>query len=270
MPDGRFAAASRIANGSALEIEAADDFILSDPTTIASAQFFGLLPGTTPISSISQLTIEIYRVFPFDSSNPPNGMVPTRVNSPSDVAFATRSSSASQLTFAVANLGPFSVSNSVLNGIHPIPNQTTGGEGPVSGTLVRFDVNLASVFDLAAGHYFFVPQVGLSGAAAGATFYWLSAPGPPLFNGDLQAWTRNANLDPNWLRIGTDVVGTLGPAPPPSAASAAVPPTFNMAFTLTSPGATGVPTLSEGALVLVAAFLALAGAARLRYRPWSG
>jgi hypothetical protein len=40
------------------------------------------------------------------------------------------------------------------------------------------------------------------------------------FAPDLQAWVRNANLDPDWLRVGTDIVG------------GATPPTFNLAFTL--------------------------------------
>ena len=35
---------------------------------------------------------------------------------------------------------------------------------------------------------------------------WLSAPGPPAFAGDLQMWIRNADLDPDWLRVGTDIV----------------------------------------------------------------
>jgi len=54
--------------------------------------------------------------------------------------------------------------------------------------------------DLAANHYFFVPQVELEGRAG--NFLWLSAPGPPLFTGDLQMWIRNADLEPDWLRVG--------------------------------------------------------------------
>jgi hypothetical protein len=29
---------------------------------------------------------------------------------------------------------------------------------------------------------------------------------PPLFTGDLQMWVRDAKLDPDWLRVGTDIV----------------------------------------------------------------
>src|SRR5262249_14873637 len=69
---------------------------------------------------------------------------------------------------------------------------------------------------LPAGHYFFVPQVALSSG----NFYWLSAPKPivspgtpfPIGETDLQAWIRNAGLEPDWLRVGTDIVGG-GPAP---------------------------------------------------------
>src|SRR5205823_12688741 len=45
-------------------------------------------------------------------------------------------------------------------------------------------------------------------------------PGTPLAT-DRQAWIRNTNLSPDWLRIGTDII------------AGATPPTFNMAFSLT-------------------------------------
>jgi hypothetical protein len=35
-------------------------------------------------------------------------------------------------------------------------------------------------------------------------FLWLSAP-KPIVSPDLQTWTRNDNLAPDWLRIGTDI-----------------------------------------------------------------
>jgi hypothetical protein len=218
LPDGKLAAASRIEGGGLIEIEAGDDFVTTaDQTLITGASFWGLLPSNLP--SIDQVVVEIYRVFPLDSVNPPDGRVPTRANSPSDVAFDTRDSSGGQLTFTATNLGPFAAANSVLNGINPSPNQTTLGEGPVNGTEVRFDVTFSSPFNLPPGHYFFVPQARLGG---GSTFFWLSAVrNPALFAGNLQAWIRNANLDPDWLRIGTDIIGG-NPAP-----------TFDMAFSLT-------------------------------------
>ncbi|MEO7009365.1 MAG: PEP-CTERM sorting domain-containing protein, partial [Caldimonas sp.] len=97
-PDGRMATASQPASSGQTEIEAADDFILGSPTSIASATFSGLLTGD--LANLGGVVIEIYRVFPKDSVNPPSGQVPTRVNSPSDVAFASRSASASELSFA--------------------------------------------------------------------------------------------------------------------------------------------------------------------------
>jgi hypothetical protein len=101
--------------------------------------------------------------------------VPTRVNSPADNVLDTRDSAVvGQLTFSSALLNAnFTAANSVLNGINPIPNQTTGGEGAVSGEEVQFTVTFTTPFNLATGHYFFAPQVSL----ANGNFLWLSAPG---------------------------------------------------------------------------------------------
>jgi hypothetical protein len=110
-------------------------------------------------------------------------------------------------------------SNSVLNGINPKPNQTTAGEGPVSGEEVAFNATFNPPLRLAAGHYYFVPQVALSSG----DFFWLSAAGAsfPAGSTDFQAWIRNANLAPDWLRVGRDIVG------------GSTPPSFNAAFSLT-------------------------------------
>ncbi|HET6489492.1 MAG TPA: hypothetical protein VFG28_06985, partial [Syntrophales bacterium] len=79
---------------------------LAQPTLINTITFTGLLTGTNP--GINQIVVEMYRVFPADSdtgrtSGPPTfstALVPTRVNSPSDVAFASRDSTVSgDLTF---------------------------------------------------------------------------------------------------------------------------------------------------------------------------
>ncbi|HEV2096766.1 MAG TPA: hypothetical protein VGQ82_09695, partial [Chthoniobacterales bacterium] len=215
-PDGRMATASRPSDGGKIEIEAADDFILSSKTAITSATFTGLLTGAAP--TVGTVDVEIYRVFPLDSTNPPSGNVLTRVNSPSDVAFGIRSVLAGTLSFTTTTLNPtFSAANSVLNGINKFPNQTTGGEGAVSGTEVQFDVNFTTALNLPAGQYFFIPQV----AVTGGEFLWLSTDrSVPLFVGDLQEWIRNANLDPDWSRVGSDIVG------------GAPAPTFNAAFSL--------------------------------------
>jgi hypothetical protein len=70
-------------------------------------------------------------------------------------------------------------------------------------------VNFASSIFLPDNHYFFVPQVQMLG---NDEFYWLSAPRPITggtgpFAPDLQTWIRDSNLDPNWLRVGTDITG---------------------------------------------------------------
>jgi hypothetical protein len=91
----------------------------------------------------------------------------------------------------------------------------------VTGEEILVVASFTPAFSLPAGHYFFVPQVKLSSG----DFYWLSAPKPIVspgtpFSPDLQSWIRNENLAPDWLRIGTDIVG------------GATPPTFNGTFSL--------------------------------------
>jgi hypothetical protein len=228
-PNNSMATATRPDSSGAFEIEAGDDFFLASQTIINSASFVGLfVPGTSGTPSISQVVAEIYRVFPADSNTSRTPNVPTRVNSPSDVAFDSRDSGASDLTFSTTVL---SASLTTLNsvqpgGIHASPNQTTMGNGPLTGQEVQIDLTFSTPFNLSSDHFFFVPQVSLTN---GGQFYWLSASRPisgagttpfPAGVTDLQAWTRDANLDPDWLRIGTDIVGG-SPAP-----------TFNAAFSL--------------------------------------
>jgi len=230
---------SRPDSSGKIEIEAADDFILNAPALVNSGTFTGLVPTGY---SVSGVTVEIYRVFPADSNNPPSGNVPTRANSPSDVAFESRASG-TDLNFTATVLNSsFTAANSVLNGIHPIPGQTTGGDGAVTGQEVQFSFTLTSPFSLSSDHYFFVPQVELNNGE----FYWLSsvrpivAPGTP-FTPDLQAWMRNEDLDPDWLRVGTDIVGGT-----PS-------PTFNGAFSLSgvaTPEPASVALFGSGMIAL--------------------
>ena len=216
-PDGRMATASRPSAPGKIEIESADDFILTSTTLINQATVIGLLPSGAQLSSAIEVVAKIYRVFPADSTNPPSGNVPSRTNSPSDIAFDSRDTMTGNLTFTSTELNAaFTAANSVLNGINKTPNQTTAGEGAVSGEEVLFTVTFTTPFVLPPGHYFFVPEVLLSSG----DFYWLSTPAPPQFTGDLQNWIRNETLAPDWLRVGTDIVG------------GSTPPRFNSAFTL--------------------------------------
>jgi hypothetical protein len=237
-PDGRIATASRPESAGKFEIESADDFVLTGSTSITSATFTGLLKGATT-ADIGEVRVEIYRVFPADSdvgrtSGSPTfstPQVPTRVNSPSDVELDDRDTSPSpgNLTFTTTDLGTFTALNSVQpGGIHPLPSQTTGGNGSVTGEEVEFLVTFTTPFALPPDHYFFVPQVEIT--TPGGEFLWLSAPRPivppgtpfPAGSTDLQSWTRDQFLDPDWLRVGGDIVG---PTP-------ATSPTFNATFSL--------------------------------------
>jgi hypothetical protein len=264
--DGKMATASRPGLAGKIEIEAADDFVLTSPTSLMSATFTGLLPTGAPLSDVVDVRVEIYRVFPADSDvNRTSGSplfstdrVPTRVNSPADVEFDDRSASSHTLTFTPTILSStFSAQNSVLNGINPKPNQTTGGDRSVTGQEVTFSVIFTTPLTLPPDHYFFVPQVQLSSSG---DFFWLSAPRPivppgtafPLGFTDLQEWIRNENLAPDWLRVGTDIVGGT------------TPPMFDAAFSLSGQTVPEPASLTMLALGSAAVF---AARARRRNRP---
>jgi len=251
-PTVDMAAATRPESAGKFEIESADDFLLPTGAHITGATFTGLLSSGSTLSDIASVRVEIYRVFPNDSdvgrtSGPPTfstPQVPTRVNSPSDVALLDRSSNDGNLGFTPALLSAtFTANNSVQpSGIHPQPGQTTGGDGAITGEEVRFDIDFTNPLNLTPGHYFFVPQVELSGADD--NFFWLSATRPlappsTVFAPDLQSWTRDADLDPDWLRIGADIVGGT---------------TFNGAFSLTGIA----PDTGSTALLLGTALVAMA------------
>jgi hypothetical protein len=236
-PDGKIATVTEPANAHNrhVEYESADDFVLGAETKFTNVSFTGLLSGGAKTRDVKNVVVEIYRVFPLDSdvgrtSGPPKfstSQVPTRVNSPSDVAFVSRDSGHKQLKFKAHVLSrnftaQASVSSAQQISVH------SGGNGPVSGKEVEFDITFKKPLDLPAGHYFFVPQVGLARSArAGSHFLWLSAPKPivspgtpfPAGNTDLQSWMRDdPPLAPDWLRIGTDIIGGT---------------TFNATFSLT-------------------------------------
>jgi len=232
-PNDQLGALSRRPSAGKIETETADDFFLQETTVITHATIFGLLPVGTPLDNIRDVEVEVYHIFPEDSdvsrtSGPPTfstPKVPTRVNSPSDVEIdtATRERTSGTLAISAQILSTnFMVSNTVVNNI----SLKTGGEGPRSGEEVGITITFTTPIILPAGHYFFRPEVLLTNG----DFLYLSGPRPivppagtPFPTGvtDLQAWIRNSNLAPDWLRIGTDII------------DGATPPTFNMAFSLT-------------------------------------
>jgi hypothetical protein len=226
LPDGKVATITEPANAhnSQVEFESADDFVLNTQTTINHASFTGLLTGGATPKDLSNVVVEIYRVFPNDSdvgrtSGPPTfstDKVPTRVNSPSDVALDSRDSADHDLNFHTRVLSTSFTAQASVSSADKI-GVNSKGNGSVTGEEVEFDVTFQTPFDLPAGHYFFVPQVGLSDKApAGSDFLWLSAPKPivppgtafPAGATDLQSWMRDdPTLAPDWLRIGTDIIG---------------------------------------------------------------
>jgi hypothetical protein len=240
-PDGQIATLSRTASTGKLETETADDFVTTAPTSITDATFIGLLVGGATPANVRDVEIELYHVFPVDSASPPDGRVLARANSPSDNNFAAADGALGQLTFTTTVLNPtFHAFNSVVNGINPLPNQFTGGEGPQAGQEVQFNVHFSTPFSLDGhDHIFFRPEVDLGNAG---DFLWLSAPKPislppgTPFANDLQTWTRTDGpgaLAPDWERIGTDVTHQ-GP--------------FNASFSLTGTSfTTSLGSLSQNA-----------------------
>jgi hypothetical protein len=234
-PDGLVATISEPANAhnSHREFESADDFVLKTSTAIGQVSFTGLLTGGATPKDVSNMVVEIYRVFPKDSNLKRTPKVPTRVNSPSDVEFASRDSADYGLSFQTKVLNASFTTLASVSSADKI-NVNSGGSGRATGEEVEFDVSFGSQpLDLPADHYFFVPQVGLSAKAPkGADFLWLSAPKPIVPPGtpfppgatDLQSWMRDdPSLAPDWLRIGTDII------------KAGAPPTFltfNASFAL--------------------------------------
>jgi len=218
-PDGLMGAVSRRASPGKLETETADDLTLDQTTVIRRATIVGLVPSGSQPRDIKEVEVEVYHVFPLDSAIPPSGKVPSRANSPSDVEIgtATRAGNSGTLTFSTNVLNSnFGVGNTVVNNLK-VATAPPGGEGSTAGEQVEITITFTSPIILPAGHYFFRPEVLLTSG----DFLYLSAPKVIPAPKDLQAWIRNSNLTPDWLRIGTDIVG------------GAPAPNFNMTFSLT-------------------------------------
>jgi len=255
--DLRIGTLSRPDLGGSSEFESADDFPAVQELRIDSATFTGLIAptaGATP--TIGSVVVEIYRIFPKDSDttrtpfpDPPftPGQNLTRTNSPSDIAIDSRSSGAG-LTFTITQISPSAMADNSVTGINTAPVKSPAVV-PATGEEVQFNVTFTTPFDLPGpDHYFFVPQVQVTGGQ----FLWLSAPRPIVappgtaFVGfpDLQSWIRDAAIDPDWVRIGTDIVGGT---------------TFNGTFSLT-----GVIPEPASVLLVTAGLIGLGAARRKR------
>jgi hypothetical protein len=246
LPDGKMATISEPPNAhnKSVEFETADDFVLTSETVIDHAAFTGLLTGGATPNDVDNVFLTIYRVFPNDSDPNRTPKVPSRINSPADNEIDNFDSAAGDLSFSSRVLrGSFTAQDSVTSADKIAVN--SGGNGQATGGEVLFNVNFLSKLDLPAGHYFFVPKVGLKATApAAADFLELSAPRPiappgtpfPAGNTDLQSWMRfdpgtGTGLAPDWLRIGQDIKG-------------GTPfPTFNASFSLS--GHTVAPQISS-------------------------
>lgn len=222
--DDLLGARSQPAAKDSLAVETADDFVLAETTAISHATIVGLVPSGTSLADVVGVEVELYHLFPRDSVGVDVRKVPSRVNSPADVEIgnATRDAGRGTLEFHAGLLSASSrVLNSVSNGIHEVPGNLTHGDGEVRGELVEIDITFTPPIVLPADHYFFRPEVEV----AGGQFLFVSAPKPiaapgTAFTGDLQAWIRDSALQPDWLRIGTDIIGDIPPR------------TFNMTVSL--------------------------------------
>jgi len=224
-PTNQFASLSRRPSPGKAETETADDFPLQEPTVITGAKIFGLIPLGTPVENIRDVEVEVYQIFSDKNSDVSRTsgfpdfktpVSPTRVNSPADVEIdtATRAKTEGTLTISTRVLNAsFLVGATVLNGI----SVGAGSAGQFTGEEVEITITFTNPIVLPSGQYFFRPEVLLSSD----DFRYLSGPRPipagSTLTPDRQAWIRNQTLAPDWLRIGTDIIGAGA---------------FNMAFSL--------------------------------------
>jgi hypothetical protein len=230
LPDGKIATISEPPNAhnNNVEFETADDFLLNTETVINHASFTGLLTGGATLKNVDNVFLTIYRVFPNDSDLTRTPQVPTRNNSPADNEIDNFDSNVGDVSFSSRLLSASFTAQKSVSSVAKIA-LGSGGDGQVTGEEVQFDVTFNAPLDLPAGHYFFVPKVGLkANAPAAADFLELSAPKPITppgtpFLPDLQSWMRSSpGINPDWLRIGQDIIG----------GNVAPFPTFNASFSL--------------------------------------
>ena len=137
-PDGLIATASRPDSPGRPEIESADDFVLTQNTRITGGSFTGLLTGGASLASISEVVVEIYRVFPLDSDvgrtsvrrrSRPRRCRHASTRRPTWRSRRARPPRRNCCSSPRSSQMSFTANNSVLNGIHPMPGQFTGGDG---------------------------------------------------------------------------------------------------------------------------------------------
>ena len=165
--DGRLGALSQPPSAGKPDAETADDFILNQSTILTGATITGLIPADAPLSSIQNVEVEVYHVFPRDSDSARSPSVPTRMNSPADVEIddATRDSSQGTLSFEASLVkAGFSVANTVVRGINKKPANVTLGEGAASGQEVEIDITFTPPIILATEHYFLRPEAQPDGS----------------------------------------------------------------------------------------------------------
>ena len=113
----------------------------------------------------------------------------------------SRGSGDGSLSYATSIVNPnFTVANSIVNGINPVPLQTTNGEGPVRGQEAL--IPLRSSFSLPPDYYFVV-----SASPADQRYVPLAVrSGTGALHGGFPGLDSQRQSGSNWLRAGTDIV----------------------------------------------------------------
>ena len=173
-PDGKMAMASRPSSAGKIEIESADDFVLTAPRASPARPSPVSCRRTASLSDMTNVRVEIYRVFPLDSTIPRQWQCAHADQFSLGRGVRRTDAAAHNLTFTPGIINSSftaqipSSTGSIRNPTS-IPRRGTG-HGP-RGSVQR---DFESAFTLPADHYFFVPQVQLSNG----DFFWLSAPKP--------------------------------------------------------------------------------------------
>lgn len=220
-PNSAIAVSSQ--NNGAIPSQAADDFFFTAAQakafTVQAIKIDGLF--TDPKAKITDVNVQLYQTFPFDSTTTAAGAPTVRANGPSDNQFALFDSKLGTLRFHQRNLGKFTVAETIT------PGSTTaeGAVGPgLTGNLRELTIQLKNPITLnpaaspgvgQLNHYWLAVTVDTSSGS----YYWVGGKANPITTGDRQTWIHTNPFDPNWHRI-SDVIngnntnknGTLQPA----------------------------------------------------------